>query len=68
MIILLFQSVHYVLKAESLLRSAGISLEIIPTPRDISSDCGMSIRMAKELSAAAEEILKNSGIEYRIAM
>lgn len=43
--ILTFANTHNVLKAEKLLLSRGVSLEIIPTPRDISSDCGMAIRL-----------------------
>lgn len=42
--VLTFQSIHHVLKAEKLLLKAGFKLDIIPTPKNISSDCGMSIR------------------------
>lgn len=43
--ILTFANTHMVLKAEKLLLSRGVNLEIIPTPKDISSDCGMAIRL-----------------------
>ncbi len=43
--VLTFQSIHHVLKAEKLLLKAGFKLDIIPTPKNISSDCGMSIRI-----------------------
>lgn len=45
---LIFESIHKVMKAEQLLKSAGIKHEIIPTPKEYSSDCGMSIRLSKE--------------------
>jgi hypothetical protein len=44
-LILIFQSTHQVLKAEKLLLEKGVKLDIIPTPKDITSECGMSIRI-----------------------
>jgi len=46
--ILLFESVHKVMKAEKILRSEGIKHDIIPTPKEFSSDCGMSVRLSIE--------------------
>ncbi|MBI5219843.1 MAG: DUF3343 domain-containing protein [Bacteroidia bacterium] len=43
--ILTFDSVHQVLKAEKILSDMPVQFEIVPTPRDISSNCGMSIRI-----------------------
>ncbi|HCC54078.1 MAG TPA: hypothetical protein DEQ20_04010 [Desulfobulbaceae bacterium] len=39
----IFFSIHYVLKAEQLLKARGISLDVVPVPREISGDCGMAI-------------------------
>jgi len=47
-LVLVFESTHKVLKAEKLLKSEKIDYEIIPTPKDISSDCGMSVRLMPE--------------------
>ena len=41
-VVILF-SIHFVLKAEKLLKKNGISHDVIPVPREISSDCGMAI-------------------------
>jgi len=41
-VVILF-SIHYVLKAEKLLKRNGISHDVIPVPREISSDCGMAV-------------------------
>lgn len=41
-VIILF-SIHFVLKAEKLLLADKIPIDVIPVPRDISSDCGMAI-------------------------
>ena len=39
------------MKAEKLLKGKGIKIDLIPVPREISSDCGVAI----ELSADSEE-------------
>jgi len=43
--ILIFESIHKVLKAEQILAKNNIKFDIIPTPKDFSSDCGMSVRI-----------------------
>ena len=43
--ILIFESIHKVLKSEKILTEKGIKHDIIPTPKEFSSDCGMSIRL-----------------------
>ena len=44
-LIILF-SIHFVLKAEKLLLADNISIDVIPVPRDLSSDCGMAIKFS----------------------
>jgi len=48
MYIITFQSIHHVLKAEKVLLAKGVKFDIIPTPKNISSECGMSIRFDSE--------------------
>ncbi|MDQ7823381.1 MAG: DUF3343 domain-containing protein [Candidatus Eremiobacteraeota bacterium] len=38
-----FRSIHQVIKAESLLAGQGIWCDMIPNPRSIVTDCGMSL-------------------------
>ncbi|NIA20321.1 MAG: DUF3343 domain-containing protein [Xanthomonadaceae bacterium] len=45
---LLFNSIHYVMKAEELLKKAGITIDLVPVPREISSDCGMCIAFSEQ--------------------
>jgi hypothetical protein len=66
--ILIFESMHKVMKADKLLLLAGIGFEIIPTPKEITSECGMSIRI-KTKNADLKEIsstLKNNNIEFSV--
>ncbi|MBT3210120.1 MAG: DUF3343 domain-containing protein [Bacteroidetes bacterium] len=67
-IVLIFESIHKVLKAEKLLIEAKLKLEIIPTPRDLSSNCGMAIRLKKDENNINKigEILEKFRIAYKI--
>ncbi|RLB70757.1 MAG: hypothetical protein DRH03_06710 [Deltaproteobacteria bacterium] len=40
---LIFHSIHNVMLAEELLLDADIQVDMIPVPRELSSDCGMSL-------------------------
>jgi hypothetical protein len=44
--VIIFESVHFVMKAEKILKKQGIPVRLIPTPRHISSDCGMSLEVS----------------------
>ena len=41
--LLLFHSIHDVLRAEKTLKQHAVRNELVPVPRELSSDCGMSI-------------------------
>jgi N-acyl-L-homoserine lactone synthetase len=42
--VILFHTNSSVMRAEKLLKRAGYSIKIIPTPREFSSDCGVALR------------------------
>ena len=42
--VVLFHTTSAVLRAEKALRRAAFSVKLIPTPRELSSDCGISLR------------------------
>jgi hypothetical protein len=42
--VVLFHSASHALRAEKVLLEAGISNKMIPTPRQLSSNCGMALR------------------------
>lgn len=62
--VITFASVHFVMKAERVLKEDGIEVRLIPTPRKISSDCGIAIEVKKEDLDKIRELLKNR--EYRL--
>ena len=47
--VFLFPSVSHVLKAEKILKAAGIVHKLIPVPRHISTDCGVCLRFEPPL-------------------
>ena len=51
-----FHSTHMVLKAEKLLKAAGLAgVRLVPVPSQVSSDCGVTVRFAAaDVSRAAE--------------
>ncbi len=51
------------MKAEKLLKNAGIRMKLIPVPRSLTSDCGLAIRIAHEDVDVAYNVLKNGGNE-----
>ena len=58
----IFSSIHYVLKAEQLLKAGNIPLDVVPVPREISGDCGMAITFAPAQLAAVQGILNAADI------
>jgi hypothetical protein len=66
--IMVFASTHKVMKAEKLLHEAGIRHEIIPTPKYLSNDCGMSIRIWGNAAEVTEitKGLKNHNIPFKL--
>ncbi len=52
-VIFLFPSIHYVLKAEKCLKKEGLKPEIIPVPKELSSDCGMALAFEEEKAQRA---------------
>ncbi len=58
-----FVNTHTVIKAERFLRGAGVEVEVIPTPKGISSECGMSILVDEGQVREAFEVLKKGDLE-----
>ena len=60
--VFIFESVHRVMKAEKLLKGKGIKIDLIPVPREISSDCGVAIELSGDSEAEALLILRENRI------
>ena len=63
--ILLFDSIHYVLAAERVFKERGVFCELVPVPRDLSSECGMAIEFRPSDRAAVREALAEARVKPR---
>ena len=55
--VVLFRSSSHALRAEKVLQGAGIPNKMIPTPRQLSADCGMSLRFSRADKARVARVL-----------
>jgi len=54
-----FHSTHAVLKAEKILKDAGLAgVRLVPVPSQVSSDCGVTVRFAAADAARAAALLR----------
>lgn len=58
-----FLSTSQALKAERILKNAAANFLIIPTPREISTSCGLAIKVASADIMLCHEALINNGAE-----
>lgn len=56
--VFLFPSVGHALKAEKILKAAGMAHKLIPVPRQISTDCGVCLRVEADMQDAVAEALQ----------
>lgn len=70
MYIISFNSTHNAIRTEKLLAENNIKVTTLPTPREISASCGISIRFLLENIDKVREIIKENEIDnkgiYRI--
>jgi hypothetical protein len=62
-IILVWTSSHAI-RIEHVLNQAGIASKLIPTPRYLTSDCGISVRIARADAGVARKALDDAWAEY----
>lgn len=55
-VLITFSSIHHVLHAEKLLKASNKQFTMLPTPREITLSCGMSIAV---MLPDLQEILQN---------
>lgn len=64
-ILLTFDSIHDVIRAEKILLAQGIGCDLVPTPRHISSDCGMSVECAEGDLPRLESLRSDGTLVWR---
>ena len=63
--VILVYSTSHAMRIEKLLGKRGIACKMIPVPRQISSDCGVCIRIARARVEAARETIGEARIEIQ---
>ena len=63
--VMLFYSTSSALQAEKLLKREGVATKLIPVPRHLSSDCGISLRFDGLEEARVRVILQKGQVEIQ---
>lgn len=58
-----FHSVHDALHFEKTLKKAGLNLQLIPVPREISSSCGIAAKFSPEERNKFEQAILQENLE-----
>ena len=60
--VFLFESIHQVMRAEKVLKGKGMEVDLIPVPREISSDCGVAVELPLGLREEVLHLFEENGI------
>lgn len=64
--VVLFHTTTSALRGEKTLKKAGFPVKLIPTPRELSSDCGFVIEFQNASLDAIQAALTAAGLEFEI--
>jgi hypothetical protein len=62
--VILFHTTSSVMRTEKLLLKAGLKIKLVPTPREFSSDCGISIRFEWDKADSVKPLLEENVVEF----
>ena len=65
MYIVSFNSTHHAIRTDKILSQSGVTSTTLPTPREITASCGISIRFLFNDIEKVSEISKENDIEYK---
>ena len=65
MYIVSFNSTSYAIRLDKLLNEASVKATTLPTPREITASCGISIRFLYEDIESVKNILTQNNIECK---
>lgn len=57
-----FVSVHHMMRAEKMLKEHAVACDVIPTPRAISTSCGLCIVVSTDQARQAEDLFRQKEI------
>lgn len=62
--VVLFFTTSAAMRGEKVARQAGLEVKLIPTPRELSSDCGLALRFAWADADAVRRRLEEARVEH----
>lgn len=57
-----FDSTHHAIKGEKILLDMGLKVRTIPTPREISASCGLSIKFSGDILNEIKSGIENNSL------
>lgn len=63
--VILVDSTSHALRIEKILNGVGLASKLIPTPRQLSSDCGVCVRVHQQDMQSITELLGAQQVEYQ---
>ena len=60
-----FDSTHHAIKAEKLFKEYNLNIRMMPTPREITASCGLSIRFEQADLEEVERIISDEGLNVK---
>jgi hypothetical protein len=61
--VVLVYSTGYALRAEKVLGNVGVDCKLIPVPRQLSSDCGVCVRVDRADRETTCRVLEEAGVK-----
>ncbi len=61
--VILVHATSHAMRVEKLLQEKGIACKMIPVPRQISSDCGVCVRILREDAETARQAIQAGAVE-----
>ena len=65
MYIVSFNSTHHAIRLDKLLGESSVRATTLPTPREITASCGISIRFLYDDTESVKKILNENSVEYK---
>jgi hypothetical protein len=61
--VVIFHTSSAAIRSEKILLKGGLTVKLIPTPREFSSDCGIALRFEWDEEANVRQLLEAAGVE-----
>lgn len=64
--VFLFHTTTSAIRAEKVLKKAGLEAKLVPTPRELSSDCGVALQIESAQAEEGARLLSGAKVEAEL--